>query len=152
MSALEDEPEQEWPGWFAPPQCGKAWQGYGDLTERQHAYAHVLIALREMTEEELYEAVAQLPQEIRDRLARGPHPARFTCAVCNAFGKGHYKTVWPDADDPAYRAFAYHEVPKGRANSGDDQHHGALANETYERCIATYRAAGWKGVAAPADA
>lgn len=146
------EPEQECPGWFAPPQCGKAWHGYGDLTKRQHAHAHVLIALREMTEEELREAVAQLPQETRDRLAQGPHPVRRACGVCNVLNKGDYRIAWPNADDPAYRAFAYHEVPKSYADHDGDQYHGALANDIYERCIATYRAAGWKGVAAPADA
>lgn len=100
-----------------------------------------------VTEEELASAVASLPAEIRERLAHGPIPRRYTCGVCVAFGASVYKSLEPDLDDPMWVAFSYHEVPKIDMKVADDQWYGGAANEVYRRCIATYRAAGWTGEA-----
>lgn len=104
---------------------------------------------RDMTEADVCEAVAELPDELREALACGPHPRRFTCGVCNALGVGD------DDDDPkdaVVRVRAYHEVPKLDMRTANDQWYGELANEVYRRCLAIYRAAGWAGEASEPDA
>ncbi len=108
--------------------------------------------VRHMTEATLIAAMAQIPETIRLKLAEGPHPRRWTCAICLAFGKDWYLTAVPAPDDPMWLVFAYHEIPKIHMKRDDDQWYGTLANRTYERGIATYRAAGWKGEAEGANA
>lgn len=106
-------------------------------------------ALADMTENDLREAVAQLPDEIRDKLAKGPLSYRYACGVCKAFGSAYLAELKrnietpPDATDPKWRAFAYHEVPKKDMRVAEQQWSGPLAQEVYERTLATYRAAGW---------
>lgn len=121
-------------------------------TPPQSAFLLALDAMKGMTEAELQAAVALLPPDLRERLAAGPHPVRYTCAVCEAFGRRYYSDVKPDLSDPMFIAWAYHEVPKADMKRRAQQWHGPLANEIYKRCIVTYRAAGWLGEAQEADA
>lgn len=106
--------------------------------------------LASMTEEDLKEAVDQLPQEIRDKLAEGPNPNRYSCGVCKAFGQDYINELTrtletpPDPNDPKWRAFGYHEVPKKDMTTAQQQWSGSLAQQVYERTIATYKAAGWE--------
>ena len=105
-----------------------------------------------MTEDDLRAACEQLPGDVRDRLSRGPLRRRWACGVCEAFGryKQHLRDTLDqprDPDDPMWRAFSYHDVPKIGMKRGDQEHYGPLANDIYLRCLATYRAAGWDGVA-----
>lgn len=104
-----------------------------------------------MTVEDLQAAVDQLPDDIRARLAKGPIPRRWDCGVCVAFGRPFWVGE-PDPTDPRWIAWDYHEVPKLEMKRANQQWYGELANDTYERCIATYRAAGWTGEAEPANA
>lgn len=120
-------------------------------TPRQREFVAFLQAIEDMTEADLGDAVAACPAEVRDRLAAGPLRYRFDCGVCVAFGVDFYKGT-ADASSPAWRAFGYHEVPKLQMRRTDDRHYGELANETYRRAIATYRAAGWDGEAGEANA
>lgn len=128
------------------------------MTTARHDWRTDYQALEAMTEDDLVEAVSQLPVVIRERLAQGPDPYRWTCGVCKAFGKPYLaelrrQLAHPmDAADLMWRAFAYHEIPKAQMKRADQQHYGLLANEIYERCIATYRAAGWNGEAEEANA
>jgi hypothetical protein len=105
-----------------------------------------------MVAEDLAEAVAALPAEIRERLAGGPVKYRWGCGVCEAFGRDWYISVVPDETDPMWRAWAYHEVPKLDMKVRRDLHYGEHANAIYCRCIETYRAAGWTGEAQGANA
>lgn len=106
-----------------------------------------------MTEDDLKVAVAALPDDIREALARGPLPYRYDCGVCAAFGgEMFYGREDHDPTDTLFRAWGYHEVPKLWMKRRDQQHAGPFSNETYERTIATYRAAGWDGEAAPPNA
>lgn len=97
-------------------------------------------------------AIADLPADVRDRLARGPHPWRWTCGVCEAFGAAWYLHAPSDVTDPMYVVFAYHELPKIGMRHRSDEHYGELANDVYRRCIDIYRAAGWTGEAREPDA
>lgn len=108
--------------------------------------------LEAVTEEQLAEAMQRIPDHIVMRLRQGPNPSRYTCGVCEAFGKQWYKNTQANMDDPMWLVWAYHEFPKVHMQVRDDQFHGAAANMVYERCIATYRAAGWQGEAQPANA
>lgn len=103
-----------------------------------------------MTEDDLASAMAELRElepDVIAKLAQGPKSYRYGCAVCDAFGEAYYKHCPPDPDDPKWRAFAYHEIPKKDMFHANSQFYGPLANDTYVRCIATYRAAGWTGEA-----
>lgn len=106
-------------------------------------------ALADMTEDDLREAVAQLPDAIRAKLAEGPLPYRYACGVCKAFGSAYIAELKrnietpPDPTDPKWRAFAYHEVPKKDMRHAEQQWSGPLAVEVYERTMATYRASGY---------
>lgn len=100
-----------------------------------------------MTEGDMVAAVAELPDDLRAELARGPRMARFGCAVCDVLGV-HKMTKEDDGrSDPVYVVSAYHEVPKLHMQTADDQWYGEAANEVYRRCIQIYRAAGWTGEA-----
>jgi hypothetical protein len=114
---------------------------------KYYDYRDALLAADSLTEDDLLEAVVELPNEIRDRLAEGPLPYRYDCGVCEAFGKAFYKEGAVDLADPMWRVWIYHETPKARMKRVDQQHYGPLANECYERTLATYRAAGWPGEA-----
>lgn len=87
-------------------------------------------------------AVEALDPETREQLAKGPAGPRFSCAVCDAFRSCDLSRDLP-SDDPRWIVFNYHEVPKLRMQSANDQWYGPLAAEVYERCLAIYRAAGW---------
>lgn len=111
-------------------------------------YEKFLRAIESMTEDDMRAAVAQLPPEILVSLARGPLSYRYDCGVCASFGgETFYGRDDHDPEDPLDRAWGYHEVIKLKMKRRDQAHYGGLANETYERCIATYRAAGWTGEA-----
>lgn len=120
-------------------------------TPQQREFVQFLLAIKDMTEDDLTDAIAACPVDVQARLADGPCRPRWTCGVCEAFGRSFY-TGEPDADSPLWRAWGYHEVPKLEMRHANDRHYGPLANETYERAIATYRAAGWIGEAATANA
>lgn len=114
---------------------------------RQQSFFDVMVKVSDWTEDDLQAAVAALPPTIRDRLAKGPVPRRYDCAACEAF-----KPFPDDFSGPTWEVFAYHEVPKLYLRRQDDLHYGPLANESYERTLAMYRAAGWSGEAPEADA
>lgn len=118
---------------------------------RHAAYKDALERLRPMTAGEVRGAVQNLPVEIREKLAKGPHPRRWTCAVCQAFDVPA-TVVEADQSDARWLVFGYHEMPKCDMRHRDDQHYGDLANEVYRRCIEIYRAAGWTGEATEANA
>lgn len=113
-----------------------------------------LDAARHVSEDLLILSVALLDPEIRERLRAGPVPARYRCGVCQAFGADFYTNAETEIDltDPRWLVWIYHEVPKAEMTHVDELHYGDLANETYVRAIATYRAAGWDGEASPPDA
>lgn len=118
------------------------------VLDRFQAYQTALESVTDVTEEDLPLLIAELPAEIRDKLAAGPLPYRYDCGVCAAFGKAFYSDAENHRpEDPAFRAWAYHEVAKLRMRFKDQEHYGPVANEHYERTIATYRAAGWRGEA-----
>lgn len=119
---------------------------------KYQAYRDALLAADDLTEDDLLAAVAELPNEIREKLAAGPVARRWSCGVCEAFGKAFYATGDVDLTDPRWRVWIYHETPKARMKRVDQQHYGPLANESYGRTIATYRAAGWTGEAGEPDA
>jgi hypothetical protein len=107
---------------------------------------------KSMTVEDLMVAVDSLPNSIKNKLAEGPHPSRYVCGVCEAFGDEFYKKPVEDNTDPVWLAFAYHEIPKLEMVLEAQQFYGRLANEVYVRCIETYKAAGWTGEAEEANA
>lgn len=121
------------------------------------SYRDALAEIASMTEDDLRADVDLLPDVRRERLAAGPLPARWSCGVCKTFSdfvaaldRGREPRV--DLSDPEWRVFLYHEEPKARMKRRDQLHYGPLANEQYERGIATYRAAGWDGDAAEPNA
>lgn len=121
------------------------------LTPAQIAFTAALNEARNITHAEMCEAVALLPDDIRARLAIGPHRHRWTCSVCDAFGASFYRGTI-DLTDARWIVWIYHEVPKSDMRHRDQLHYGERANEIYRRCIATYRAAGWAGEAAEPNA
>lgn len=123
------------------------------LWQPEHqAYRDALAAADALTEDDLCAAVAELPEDVREKLAAGPVPRRWSCGVCEAFGKAFYSSGDVDLTDPMWRVWIYHETPKARMKRNDQLHSGPLSNETYDRTIATYRAAGWDGEASEANA
>lgn len=114
---------------------------------KYQAYKDALLEADTLTEDDLREALVELPDEIREKLAAGPIARRWSCGVCEAFGKAFYSVGDVDLTDPMWRVWIYHETPKARMKRADQQHYGPLANESYERTITTYRAAGWTGEA-----
>lgn len=121
-------------------------------TPRQREFVAFLQAISDMTEDDLAAALALCPPVVMDLLTRGPLAYRYACGVCEAFGGRAFHGHTPDVSDPLWRAWGYHEVPKLHMRRADDRHYGRHANDTYERCIATYRAAGWDGEAAEPNA
>jgi len=121
-------------------------------TPRQQGFVRFLQAIAHMTDDDLVAAVAACPLDVRQRLISGPLPRRWACGVCEAFGGARFHGGTPDADDPMWRAWGYHEVPKLRMRRANDCHYGEHADETYRRTIATYRAAGWTGEAKEVNA
>lgn len=112
-----------------------------------------LDALRDdVDEDDLRTAMGRIPAHIRERLAEGPIRSRYACGVCQAFGAAFYKSGVFDLTDPMWLVWGYHEAPKADMTRREQLHYGPLANETYERCLATYRAAGWTGEAPEPDA
>lgn len=106
-----------------------------------------------LTPELVVEAMENLPIRIKDKLKKGPLPNRYSCGVCKAFDgmfEGYDLTI--DTDDPIYRVWVYHEVPKAEFRHADQNYFGAGANKIYNRCIETYQAAGWEGIAEPENA
>lgn len=146
---------------------GKRIKGPVPSTERGRTILAHLEALESMTVEELAQHVEVMrgmdsfhqgdrlvvPKRIVEDLARGPNGHRWKCGVCLAFGEDWYKQeeVW-DLDSPLYRVFCYHEVPRIHCRFKDQEYFGPRANEIYERCIETYRTAGWTGEAPEPDA
>lgn len=116
-------------------------------TPRQRQFYALLLEVRDWTEDDLCAALDTVPPAVVERLARGPVGRRWDCGVCDAFGR------MPDhIDGPMWKVYAYHEVPKLYMERREQLHYGPLANEIYERTMATYRAAGWDGEAAGANA
>lgn len=113
-----------------------------------------LAPIAELTLEDLERAVAELPEGLRQALSCGPTRERYSCAVCRTF-EGYIER-WehfdPEPDGPCWIVWNWHEVPKMHMTRAEDQWYGPLANAVYERCIQTYRAAGWTGVPEPANA
>lgn len=95
-----------------------------------------------VSEGSLLAAVAELPSDIRKRLAIGPAASRYACSVCDAFRCCDLAEGLP-YDDPRWVVFNFHEVPKLRMRTANDQWFGPLAIEVYDRCRMIYRAAGW---------
>lgn len=101
-----------------------------------------------LTPDLLRKAMEDVPLSIKDKLKEGPLPRRYDCGICVAFNgefEGYGITI--DTDDPLYRVWVYHEIPKKDFVHVDQNYDGKGANEIYSRCIATYRIAGWKGMA-----
>jgi hypothetical protein len=130
---------------FVDRELAPAW---GRLTtDQQRMFKHLLVEMRDVTVPEFVVMVEALPAPIRARLAEGPHPRRWTCGVCNAFGRERWPNgAAPLEDEPQWRVWAWHEVPKLFMLNPDSQFYGRYANENYRRCVVTYQAAGW-----PAD-
>jgi hypothetical protein len=110
-----------------------------------------LEAVRERVPDEraLGQFIPLLPPAVLAGLAAGPMPYRYDCRVCSASGG---EPFWGtddnlDPSDALCLVWGFHEVPKLDMARRNDQYYGALANETYRRCLATYRAAGWVGSA-----
>jgi hypothetical protein len=119
----------------------------------ESAFEAFLRSIEDMTYDDLVADVAQLPVEIRERLADGPMQYRYDCGVCVAFGgRSFYGKGIGSADDVRWRVFGYHEVPKLGMKFQRELHNGPHANAMYERCLDTYRAAGWTGEAPPPNA
>lgn len=113
-------------------------------------FRRLLEAVRDMTYEDLVAEVAKLPDDIRARLAEGPRQNQYSCAVCDAVGgPSFYRSGKDDPTDVVWRVYAWHEVPKLFMTNNRQLHWGELSDETYKRCVATYRAAGWTGEAPP---
>lgn len=113
-----------------------------------------IAAMREMDQ---YQQGSRLivPKLKVEGLEQGPNQYRYSCGVCIAFAglsfgindKWYHDTASWDLESPLYRVFCYHEVPRIWCRFKDEEHRGPRANEIYERCIETYRAAGWTGEA-----
>lgn len=121
-------------------------------TEQFMPYKEALIVAESITIDDVQDAMNSIPLEIQQRLAKGPLPRRYDCAVCVAFGKNFYGDGHVILGDPMWTVYLYHEVPKAKMKRMDQCHYGPLANEIYTRCIETYKAAGWAGVAEEANA
>lgn len=121
-------------------------------SHRHDAYGDFLKELDPITEDSLREAIDQLPPYMKERLAKGPIQRRWSCQVCDALDSNLRKDDPFDAEDPRWIVFAFHEIPKTRCKRRDDLHYGPIANEIYERCLTTYRLAGWTGEAPEANA
>ncbi len=107
-------------------------------------YKELLDTAEQLTVEDLGRLIAEVKPEVRAKLAEGPLPYRYDCGVCAAFGRSWYrdkKNFDPASADAL--VFAYHEVPKLHMRFADQEHQGPLADDIYQRCLATYRAAGW---------
>lgn len=116
------------------------------VVDRFPRYREGLALVALMDEAALVALVAQLPDEIRAKLAAGPLPYRYDCGVCQAFGEDLWRNDDAvDTEDPKWVVWAYHEVPKLRMRVSAELHIGPLSDEGYERALATYRAAGWGG-------
>lgn len=131
---------------------GTVWWQANAREPRAVAFREGLERIEKATEQMLCEQILLLPPAIQTRLAKGPSRRRYDCGVCEAFGHDWVKEAPCDPEDPCWWVWAYHEVPKLDARRSDDQWDGPIANRIYERTIATYRAAGWKGEAAEANA
>jgi len=116
-------------------------------------YRETLLKAADISLEDVVEAMSKISDEVRVKLASGPLPYRYDCGVCQAFGAPANSTVhFEDFDEPSMTVWIYHEVPKGKFRHRDENYYGPGANEIYERCLATYRAAGWTGEATDANA
>lgn len=103
-----------------------------------------LEAAAEITEAQLVEAIEALPDEIREQLGKGPiRYSRYACRICDAFRSCRLAKDLPH-DDPRWIVFNYHEVPKLKMLSAEDQWRGPQAQQVYNRCMTIYRAAGWE--------
>jgi hypothetical protein len=123
------------------------------------SFGAALMAIQEMTVNDLIGDMGKIDRTHRDALCAGPMPRRYDCSICECIGKlpdweNRPAPFWmrDDPDDPLWRVWAYHEVPKLHCRRNDDLHYGWQADVIYERCIETYRAAGWTGEADPANA
>lgn len=104
-----------------------------------------LLAAQDMTYDDLLEAMYQIPSSIKEKLAEGPKSYRYACGVCIAFGREFYENMDHTLDNPMFKVWIYHEIPKVHMRFRDQLHSGQFSNQTYIRCLETYRAAGWLG-------
>jgi hypothetical protein len=119
--------------------------------QAQHEpYKRVLERAREkITLELLTEAMTKIPQRVREELAQGPLPHRYDCRICKAVlahashmeRDANFGTI--DLDDPLAIVWLYHEVPKLDVKERDEQWWGPPADAQHQRCVETYRLAGW---------
>lgn len=123
------------------------------VKERHVVYSRLLHEARSITVEQLADAMDALREsrpEIVDHLARGPRGYRYDCTICNAFKTYRDRDDFLDAidiDDPLWVVWMFHEVPKSMMKHSHQLHEGRFANMVYDRCIVTYRLAGWEGQA-----
>lgn len=118
-------------------------------------YERALQRLELMPDDGLPPLVAALPEPIRALLALGPLPDRWECRVCSAVGGARfygYAHLHAEPSDPRWAVWMFHETPKLHAVETNELYYGPLADQIYQRCIMIYRAAGWEGVAEPANA
>lgn len=108
-------------------------------------FKQALEAARAIDAEALAAAIEQLPQPLQFALCKGPMPYRYDCRVCTTLRELLGDAEPARLDDPIWVVWAYHEVPKALIEHRDEQWVGEHANAIYERCLATYRAAGWDG-------
>lgn len=111
-------------------------------------YKDELEAQRNLTIEQVQEAMLYLPNDIKTKLAEGPLFRRYDCGVCQAFGtRPNTPVLYEGFDQYMFIVWIYHEVPKVDFRFADQNHYGKGADDIYKRCIETYRAAGWTGEA-----
>lgn len=97
-----------------------------------------LLPFLDVTVDDLREAMRRIPEEILEKLSRGPHPDRYSCNVCRAFTKPWIKGHVRDRQDPMCIVFDYHEVPKIEMHVAEDQWSGPAARDVYRRCQEIY--------------
>jgi hypothetical protein len=111
-------------------------------------YIDDLTLYEHLTIEDVKEAVQHIRKEIREKLAEGPVPYRWDCAVCQAFGaKANTVVKYETFTKNELIVWIYHELPKANFRFRDQNFYGKGADDIYLRCIETYRAAGWEGEA-----
>lgn len=121
--------------------------------EPRNDYEKILFAYEDLTIEDVKEALKKIDPKIVEFLKEGPVNYRYDCAVCIAFGGASNKA--PDISklsDDEMVVWIYHELPKMSMKRGDQVFYGPLADQIYERCIETYKAARWIGEPEPPNA
>lgn len=121
--------------------------------EPRSDYEKTLFAYENLTIGDVKKALEKIDPKIVGFLKEGPVNYRYDCAVCIAFGGASNKP--PDISklsDDEMVVWIYHELPKMSMKRGDQVFYGPFADQIYERCIETYKAAGWTGEPEPPNA